>query len=275
MASIYEYRGVKGLVAAEVLVDDNLTGEGHGYIAGPVFPIAGVSELTKQVEQSMNTHYYDNYGAVVVDSLPTDSLSINTSAIPADVYAKLTGATYDNTTGMLIEGKYTPKYFAVGYVTEDTNGNEYYVWHLKGRFTVGGITHTTKNDSTDASGQTLTYNGVRTQTEFTKGGSGATSIEVNAGLGLVNVANFFSSVQTPDTVLPKVSYTLSLTQAASTVLTVKRGDEVLADEATIYAGDELKVTVTGGTVTVNSDNFFSGDIHVVTGNTTVVSTASA
>ena len=270
MPNIYEWRGVKGLVAAEVLTDDST----NGYTTGTVFEIAGVAEVTRNVEQSMDTHYYDNYGAVVIDSIPTDSLSVSTSAIPADVYAKLTGAYYDNTTGMLVVGKTAVKYFAVGYIAEDTNGNEHYVWHLKGRFAVGGVTHTTKNASTDASGQTLTYNAVRTATEFTKGNGGANSVEVNAGLGLVDVTNFFSIVQTPDTIVPRVGYELSTIVAMNTSLTIKRGDQTLTDGATIYAGDQLKIEVTNGTVTVNGVDFTSGDIHVVTGNTEVQTTAT-
>ena len=57
-------------------------------------------------------------------------------------------------------------------------------------------------------------------------------------------------------------------------MSVKRNGVELANGATIYAGDELQITVTGGTCTVNSDAWFSGDIHVVSGNTAVVSTAS-
>jgi hypothetical protein len=41
------------------------------------------------------------------------------------------------------------------------------------------------------------------------------------------------------------------------------------------ADDVLTISVTGGTVKVNGTNFTSGNTYTVTGNTTVVSTASA
>lgn len=270
MPKIFEWRGVKGLVAAEVTADN-----GTNYTTGTVFEIAGVAEVTRNVEQSMDTHYYDNYGAVIVNSIPTDSLSINTSAIPDDVYAKLTGALYDQYTGMLVVGKNAVKYFAVGYVAEDTDGNEHYVWHLKGRFSVGGVTHTTKNNSTDASGQTLTYTAVKTQTKFTKGNDGANSISVNAGLDLADVTGFFSSVQTPDTIVPKTTYELTITVGVgASNPEVKRNGVALDDGDTIYAGDQLQISVVNGTVKVNNVAFTSGDIHVVTGNTTIAVTSA-
>ena len=267
---IYEWRGVEGLVVAEVTKDD-----GTDYVTGTPFEVAGVSEITVNKDQSMDTHFYNNYGAVVVDSIPVDSLAINTSAIPEDIYAKLTGSYYDESTGMLVEGKNDVKYFAVGYRTQDTNGNDHYVWYLKGRFAVGGITHSTKNNSTDAAGQSLTFNAVRTQTAFTKGGTGATSVKVDGSKNLVDFTNFFTSVQTPDTIVPKVSYELTVTTGVgATNPTIKRNGVELEDGDTIYAGDELKITALNSTITVNGVAFTSGDIHVVTGNTTVATTAS-
>ena len=47
LQEILEYRGVEGLVAAEVLSDDNEQGTGHGYQTGTVFAIAGVAEISK------------------------------------------------------------------------------------------------------------------------------------------------------------------------------------------------------------------------------------
>ena len=42
LQEIVEYRGVEGLVAAEVLVDD-----GDNFTTGSVFAIAGVAEIQK------------------------------------------------------------------------------------------------------------------------------------------------------------------------------------------------------------------------------------
>ena len=72
LQEITEYRGVEGLVAAEVLKDNNETGEGEGYVTGPVFAIAGVAEISKTTESSNEAHYYDNIPAVVVSNTASD-----------------------------------------------------------------------------------------------------------------------------------------------------------------------------------------------------------
>jgi hypothetical protein len=71
------------------------------------------------------------------------------------------------------------------------------------------------------------------------------------------------------------TYTLTITQAADTEVTVLRNGKKLASGATLYEGDQLQISCVGGTLEVNSDDWFSGDIHVVASNVTVVSTASA
>lgn len=128
LQEIVEWRGVEGLVAAEVTVDDNETGEGHGYVTGSVFAIAGVAEISRTTDSSNEAHYYDNIPAVIVSNTASDTVTISASAIPFDVLAEITGQNYDSTTGALIEGPRDFKYFALGYKTKKTNGDEVYVW---------------------------------------------------------------------------------------------------------------------------------------------------
>ena len=70
MSDITEYRGIRGLVACELLSD---TEEGLVY-DDEIFPIAGVSELTKTTESSSDTHYYNNLPAVVITSTGADEV---------------------------------------------------------------------------------------------------------------------------------------------------------------------------------------------------------
>ena len=44
--------------------------------------------------------------------------------------ATITGQNYDSATGALFEGVRDLKYFALGYKTKKTNGDEVYVWRL-------------------------------------------------------------------------------------------------------------------------------------------------
>lgn len=270
MPEIVEYRGVESLVAAEVLTDDE-----SEITFGPVVPVAGVAEVQKTTDSSSEAHYYDNIPAVVVSNQSSDTININVSAIPLDVVGWLTGQTYDEDTGALIEESRTLKYFAIGYKTKKTNGDEVYVWRLKGSFNVPDQTNATEDNGTSANGQTLVYTGISTTHKFEATGRGAKAVNVDVGLDRADVSAFFTAVTTPDTLTAKTAYTLSVTQAANTTVTVKKGSATVASGATIHAGDVLKISVTGGTITVNGTGFISGDMHVVTGNVAVVSTASA
>lgn len=270
LQEIVEYRGVEGLVAAEVTNDDNNT----GYVTGQVFAIAGVAEISKTTDSSNEAHYYDNIPAVVVSNTSSDTVTISVSAIPFDVLAMITGQNYDETTGALIEGPRDLKYFALGYKTKKTNGDEVFVWRYKGTFNIPDQTNSTENDSTDANGQELTYTGISTTHKFTKTGKGAKALVVDTSKGLADVSDFFENVTTPDTLTGNTAYTLSITQATDTTVTVTRNGTALSSGANIYQGDVLTISVTGGTVTVNGSSFISGDMHVVNGNVSVVSTAS-
>lgn len=203
---IYEYRGIEGLVGAEVLSDNNESGsgEGKGYTTGDVFEIAGVAELGRVTENSSESHYYDNMPAVVISSVGADTVTITASAIPLDILAKITGQTYDATKGAFIEGSRKPKYFAIGYKTKKTNGDEIYVWRYKGQFNIPDETHSTENDGTDANGQELVYTGIQTTHKFTaNGGKGAKALNVDVGLDKADVSAFFDAVVTPDSLTVK------------------------------------------------------------------------
>lgn len=195
MPKIYEYRGVEGLVAAPV------TSDASGAITfGEVFEIAGVSEISKATDSQNEAHYYDNVAAVVISSTGADEITINASAIPLDVLANITGQSYTPSKGLFVEQERTPKYFALGYQTKDTNGNYYFVWRLKGTFNIPDQTNDTEDDGTGANGQTITFTGVSTIHKFTLTGKAAKAVTVDTSVNPVDAATFFGSVQTPDTI---------------------------------------------------------------------------
>ncbi len=199
---ITEYRGVEDLVAAEVIVDDQ--GE---YKTGEVFPIAGVAEISKTTASSSDVHYYDNAPSITIESAGSDEITCSVSAIPLDVLARLTGQDYDEETGTLIEGERKNVFFALGYKTKKTNGDEVYVWRLKGTFAVPDSKHVTINSGTDANGQELKYTNISTTHKFEKTQKGAKAINVDLGRDLADVTDFFSAVTTPDTLVAKTAST--------------------------------------------------------------------
>lgn len=195
---IFEYRGVEGLVYAEVTEDTE-----ENYTTGAVKSLAGVAEIGRTTETSSEPHFYDNVPAIVISSTGSDEVTCTVSGIPLDVLADITGQVFDATTGMFIEGERTSKYFALGYKTKKTNGDEVYVWRYKGTFSIPDSTHVTEDEGTDANGQEITYTGISTTHKFTKTGKRAKAINVDAGLNKANVSTFFDTVTTPDTLTAK------------------------------------------------------------------------
>jgi len=192
----FEYRGVENAVYAEVTADD-----ANNYTTGAVKPLVGLSEVGKTTDSANEAHYYDNIPAIVVSSTGADEITLNTSGIPFDVLAEITGQYYDETAGLMVEQERTPKYFALGYITNKTDGTEVLVWRLKGTFTIPELTSATKNDGTDANGQTMTYTGISTAHKFSATGKPAKAVNVDTAVNLTMTAsNFFSQVQTPDTI---------------------------------------------------------------------------
>ena len=192
---IQEYRGVEGLVAAEVIKDSS-----ESYETGEVFEIAGVAEISRTVNSSSATHYYDNKPAIVINSDGEETITISTSVIPLDVKAKLLGRVYDENLAMYIGGERKTKYFAIGYKTKLTDGTEMYVWRLKGTFNDPDESNKTVDNSTDGNGQQLVYTNISTIHKFAKNNNeSAPNFIVNGSKTKGDIATFFDTVKTPDT----------------------------------------------------------------------------
>ena len=253
MPKIYEYRGVEGLVYAEVTKDDKT-----GITFGEVKDLAGVAEISKSSDSASEAHFYDNIPAVVITSTGADTVTISASAIPLDVLADITGQTYDSTTGTYIEEERQQKYFAIGYQTKNTDGEKVYVWRLKGTFNIPDQTNATENEGTDANGQELVYTGISTIHKFTKTNKTAKAVNVNTSLQkCAQIPTFFDTVQTPDTIteasqVPSVSVVPS--NAAVAV-----GDTLQLQAITYPAGETITWSSSATTyATVDSNGLVEG-----------------
>lgn len=263
MGKIFEYRGVSGLVYAEVIKDDNT-----GLTFGEVKPLAGVAEISKSTDSSNEAHYYDNLPAVVISSTGSDTITISTSGIEHDVLADITGQYYDSLTGMFVEKERKQKYFAIGYQTKTTSGDVMFVWRLKGSFNIPDQTSATENEGTDANGQELTYTGISTTKKFVKTGSQAKAITVNTTVNPIAENVFFGSVQTPDTINPH-TVTPSVSVVPSNA-SVEAGSTIQLDAIVVPAG--TAVSWTSGTVakaTVDSNGVVTGE---AAGSSTITAT---
>lgn len=198
-----EYRGCRNLVYAEVTTDDNEVS--GGYVTGNVKILAPVAEISKTVETSSESHYYDNIAAINVDSEGSDTVTF-TIAIPTDeVLAEISGRVYDQTKKAIIEAPRKNKYFAVGYIIGEVGEGEEesYVWRYKGSFNIPDETSATKDKSTTANNMSLTFTGIYTTHNFTNGGGTGIKAPVKAmkvePSATITEAVFFDEVYTPDT----------------------------------------------------------------------------
>lgn len=209
MNDIFEFRGVDNLVYAEVTGDDNE--ESGGYTTGTVKTLSPVATIGKSTDSSNEAHYYDNNPMNVVSSEAADKITLIVAPPSLETLAEITGKSFDATTGMMVDGERVVKYFAIGYRTKGTDGKYRYVWRLKGTFGIPDETNETENDGTDTTNTELTFTGIATTHKFTKGKYNGTSWEKAPAKGVVvderfdkvDFTEFFSTVQTPDTVTAK------------------------------------------------------------------------
>ena len=164
-----------------------------------------VAEISKTVESSSETHYYDNVGALVIRSEGSDEVTLTVPALSLPMLAYITGKHIDDVTGAFIDGESVERYFAIGYRLKLTDGTYRYVWRMKGAFSIPDETSSTENNGTDTNNQQLTYTGLQTLSKFDNaGGTGvagrAKSVVIDERDGKCDLTTFFSVVQTPDTV---------------------------------------------------------------------------
>lgn len=241
---IFEFRGVDNFYFAEVIEDD-----ANGYSCGTPVHIP-VQEVGKTVDAASEAHYYDNKAMIVVNSESADTITLVLAPPALQLLAQMTGKSFDATTGMMVDSPRQNKYFAIMYRTKGTDGGYRYVSRLKGQFNIPEESVQTENDGTDTTNTSIEFTGIYTEYEFTKGiyngtsweKAGAKGIVVDARYGLADVSNFFTSVQTPDSI-----------QVASGVYTVS-GIGVTPSTATVEVDETVQlsasITPNGATGTI-------------------------
>lgn len=199
---IFEFRGVDKFYFAEVTKDD-----ATGYETATPIHIP-VQEIGKSTDSASEAHYYDNKAMIVVNSESADAITLTIAPPALDKLAQLIGKSFDPTTGMMVDSPRQNKYYAITYRTKGTDGGYRYVSRLKGQFNIPEETYQTENDGTDTNNTQITFTGIYTEYEFTKGvydGSawspaGAKGIVVDARYGLADITTFFDAIQTPDSI---------------------------------------------------------------------------
>lgn len=255
MSDVFEFRGVDSLYIAEVTKDDST-----GYTCGTPIYLSPVAEIARSTDSSAEAHYYDNKAMIVVNSEAADTITITMAPPILEKLALITGRSFDENTGMMVDSPRQNKYFALMYRTKGTDGKYRYVSRLKGQFNIPEDDNQTENDGTDATNTEIEYTGIYTEYEFTKGyfdGStwskgSAKGIIVDTRYNAADVSNFFSEVQTPDTIQGSGTTATGVGLAPSAVSLV------------VGAEQQLTATVVPAAATNKNVSYSSSDTSVAT-----------
>lgn len=238
MSDVFEFRGVDNFYFAEVIKDDST-----GYQCSAPIHIP-VQEIAKSTDSSSEAHYYDNKAMIVVNSESADTITLTLAPPALNELASLIGKSFDSTTGMMVDSPRVNKYFAIMYRTKGTDGHYRYVSRLKGQFNIPEESVATENDGTDTTNTEIEFTGIYTEFEFTKGifdgtswsKSGVKGIVVDDRYELANLTNFFTAVQTPDSISASPSLgILNLTLSAGSAAGKTQVDTIYP---TSEAGDK-------------------------------------
>lgn len=204
---VFEFRGVDDLYVAKVLTDT-----AEAYICADPIRLAPVAEVGKTVDSPAEAHYYDNKPLIVIRGEGDDQIQLIVAPPELARLAYITGKSFDENTGMMIDSAPVNNYYALLYRTKGNDGKYRYVARYKGTFSIPAETNATENNGTDANNVTINYTGIYTTHEFNKGvyndetetwekGS-AKGIVVDTRYGLADVSGFFNAVKTPDDIEP-------------------------------------------------------------------------
>jgi phi13 family phage major tail protein len=152
-----EYRGVSGLVIAEIEKDDTTA-----YTPKSWQELSGVQSVSVSKNESSESHYYDNAARIVIDAEGADEIALVVSILANKTRALIDGVDYDETTDMIINTPKQKKYFALGYIGEKTDGTREFNIFYKGKFSGGAETYNTKDDGTEATNVEYTFTAVHT-----------------------------------------------------------------------------------------------------------------
>lgn len=161
--NVFEFRGVEDLFYVEVTEDSEAN-----YTFGTPKRLSYTATISKEVETSSETHYYDDKGMIVINAKGAETFTLTVAPPKLEILADITGQAFDAASGMLMEGEVTPKYFAIGYRTKGTDGHWRYCWKYKGQFAIPSEEVNTESDSIDTTNTELTFTAISTIHKFTQ-----------------------------------------------------------------------------------------------------------
>lgn len=194
-------RGIRCLMIAKLLTDTD-TEITHDK---PV-RFAGVRSVGGETEESTGTEHYDNQASIVINAEGADTYPLVTSVLEEKIQAIIEGRIFDEENGVYFGTPLNRPYNALGFIAEDTNGQEYYYWIYKGKFSGGKETHETKTDGTDSTNMEFDYTSIYTNKRFdtTEGKKSMKFLKVKAG-GKITEEKFMEKVIYPEDITAQVN----------------------------------------------------------------------
>lgn len=194
-----KHRKLRNLVVAELKTDTKSTLE---YYDKPK-QIAGLGELTLDAKSSSEKSYYDDEPRIIIDTEEDKTLKLKISALSLEDRMWLSGQTVsDSNDGFLEQDNVEKPYFAIGYITGDTDGTETYTWIYKGKFGAISESYKTKK-GTDSTEDELEFSPVTTNYIFKYDGISKPAVSyklpsINSkGETTISSKKFFEDVYNP------------------------------------------------------------------------------
>lgn len=165
MAKKYaDYRGLRGLVASEIITDD-----GTNFVAEEWKELEGAVSCSLEGEESSASIFRDDVAIRNVLAEGPDTATVNMDVLANKVRAWLEGRSYSEANDVYIKTPKKVRNFVFGFIGGLSDGTEEAVIMYNTSVTGGNQERNTKDDGTDVTTVEYTFTGVYTQTKFEVG----------------------------------------------------------------------------------------------------------
>lgn len=164
MKKYADYRGLRGLVAAEITTDN-----GEEFVSGMWKQLEGAVSCNVEGEESSSPIYRDNLAIGNITTEGADTATVNMDVLENKVRAWLEGRTYSETNDVFIKTPKKNKSFVFGFIGKKTDDTEEATIMYSTTVTGGSEEHNTEDDGTDVTTVEYTFAGSYTKTKFNLG----------------------------------------------------------------------------------------------------------
>lgn len=159
-----DYRGLRGLVAAEIKTDNGSTFEADKWKE-----LEGAVSCSIESEESTSSVYRDNLAIRNITTEGADTATVNMDVLANEVRAWLEGRSYSETNDVYIKTPKKVKNFVFGFIGKKSDGTEEAVIIYNTTVTGGNEERNTEDDGTDVTTVEYVFTGAYTKTKFNLG----------------------------------------------------------------------------------------------------------